>query len=153
MGCAWTSPPGCVLSQHYLAPSRIGEYTAFFDARDRDWEARRLLGISDIVVLHIGRVRFEGRLTFCNNNTLVEAYAMTFVLVHSLAALITYASIGHGQFVSHHSFILNLLPSYCYFAVAGLLRGLNLVLKSSCFTNHALCNFHSFVGSASCTCG
>ena len=57
--------------------------------------------------------------------------------------------LGHSQFVR---IVLMRVPSYWYFAVAGLLRGLNVVLKSSCFTNHALCNFHSFVGSASCTC-
>ena len=42
------------LSQLYLAPSRIGEYTAFFGARVRDWEARWFLGISGIDVLQIG---------------------------------------------------------------------------------------------------
>ena len=43
-----------VLSQDCLAPSRIGKYTSFFDARNRDWEARLFVGISGIDVCQIG---------------------------------------------------------------------------------------------------
>ena len=62
-------------------PVASGNIPHFSDARDRDWDARRLLGISVINMSQIGCVKCECRITFWNNKALVEAYAVTWFSV------------------------------------------------------------------------
>jgi len=50
-----------------------------------------------------------------------------------------------------HSVFKDSISSFMYNCYASVVRSLNRTLKSSCFTNQALCSFHSFAGSSSVT--